>query len=316
MKATICGLVLLVAAFIAMLVTSDLGIVQLLLMLVGGWCLGFAFVDLTFRMRRNGLFLHIAGTIVVSAEGFAMVEFGGPLLAALPEPAGAALVVVQMAGITAAGWMLLGLISRVTDALTRRERRNAPTRTTPEWQRDESGDGSFVSVRAIEIRMRQVTLAMVAVVLFVSGIGTALLIAFDDLVMHLGARLSIVLIGLVLGLPAYAAVSTALRRRTEECTVAFGNDEVRVTVGAAASVIRFSDLEHLLWRCRSDYARLELRGNGVDLSLFTGLAKPEPGRTGELPPLPRRVFTRLERTGLAVSRSRRGDVVTFSRAVS
>ncbi|MDQ0649072.1 hypothetical protein QFZ53_003268 [Microbacterium natoriense] len=316
MKATICGLVLLAAAFVAMLVTNDLGIVPLLLMLVGGWCLGFAFVNLTFRMRRNGLFLHIAGAVVISAEGFAMIEFGGPLLAALPEPVGAALIVVQMAGITAVAWIWLGLLSRVTDALTRRERRNAPTRTTPQWERDEGGDGSFVSVRAIRLRMRQVTVAIVGVVLAVSGFGIALLIAFDDAVSHLGARLSIVLIGIVLGLPAYAALSTVLRRRTEECTIAFGNDEVRLTVGESSSVIRFSDLEHLRWRGGSDYARVELRGRGVDLSLFIGLAKPAPGRTAELPPLPRRVFTRLERVGLVVTRSRRGDVVTFSRTVS
>lgn len=316
MKATICGLVLLAAAYVAMLITNDLDIFPMLLMLVGGWCLGFAFVNLTFRMRRNGLFLHIAGAVVISAEGIVMVEFGGPLLAALPEPLGAALVVGQMAGITAAGWILLGLISRVTDALTRRERKNAPTRTTPEWERDVSGDGSFVSVRVVEIRMRQVTSAIVAVVLFISGIGIALLIALDVVVMHLGARLSIIIVGIVLGFPAYVALSTVLRRRTEACTIAFGNDEIRVTVGTAASVVRFVDLEHLRWRCGSEYARLELRGSGVDLSLFTGLAKPAPERTGELPQLPRRVFTRLERVGLTASRSRRGEVMTFSRTVS
>lgn len=316
MKATICGLALLAAAYVAMLITNDLGIIPLVLMLVGGWCLGFAFVNLTFGMRRNGLFLHIAGAVVICAEGFAMIEFGGPLLAALPEPAGAALVVVQMAGITAAGWILLGLLGRVTDALTRRERKRAPTRVTPPWERDESGDGSFVVFRGISMRMRHLTVAIVAVVLFVSGVGVALLIAFDGVVSHMGPRLSIILMGVVLGLPAYAVLSSVLRRRTENCTVAFGNDEVRITVGASASVIRFSELEHLRWRGASDYARVELRGSGVDVSLFTGLAKPAPGRTAELPPLPRRVFTRLERSGLVVSRSRRGDVVTFSRTVS
>lgn len=316
MKATICGLVLLTAAFFAMLITNDLGIVPLLLMLVGGWCLGFAVLNLTFRMRRNGLFLHIAVTVVLCAEGFAMVEFGGPLLAALPEPVGVALVVVQMATITAAGWLLLGLIGRVTDALARRERRNAPTRTTPEWERDPSGDGSFVSVRVVETRMRRLTCAIVAIVVFVSGAGIALLIALDDAVMGVGPKLSIVIMGLVLGLPAYGVLTTVLRRRTRDCRIAFGNDEVRVAVGGDTSVVRFADIERLRWRCDSDYARIELRGSDVDLSLFTGLAKPATGRTAELPALPRRVFTRLERVGLGVSRSRRGDVVTFSRTVS
>lgn len=316
MKATICGLALLAAAYVAMLLTNDLGLVPLLLMLVGGWCLGFAFVNLTFRMRRNGLFLHIAVTVVLCAEGFAMVEFGGPLLAALPEPVGVVLVVVQMATITAAGWMLLGLLSRVTDALTRRERRKAPTRTAPEWERDPSGDGSFVDVRVVELRMRRLIVALIAIVVFVSGAGVALLIALDDAVVRFGPKMSIVIMGLVLGLPSYAALTAVLRRRTRDCRIAFGNDDVRVTVGGSTSVVRFTEIEQLRWRGDSDYARIELRGAGVDLSLFSGLAKPLPGRTGQLPPLPRRVFTRFERHGLVVERSRRGDVVTIRRTVS
>ncbi|MFT4258573.1 hypothetical protein [Microbacterium sp.] len=316
MKATICGVVLLVAAFVAMLVMQDLGILPLLLMLVGGWCLGFAFVNLTFRMPRNGLALHIAGAVVISAEVVTMIEFGGPLLTVRPEPVGVAVIVAQTAAIPAACWIVLGILGRATDALTRRERRNAPIRRAPEWERDESGDGSFVRVRAIELRMRQLTLAIIGVVLVVSGIGVALLIAADGAIMHLGARLSIILMGIVLGLPAYAALSAVIRRRTRDCTIAFGNDEVRIGVGSTASVVRFSELEHLRWRCGSDYARVELRGGGIDLSLFSGLAKPAPGRTAELPPLPRRVFTRLEGAGLVVERSRRGDVVTFARTVS
>jgi hypothetical protein len=316
MKATICGLMLLVAAFVAMLITQDLGILPLLLMLVGGWCLGFAFVNLTFRMPRNGLAVHIAGAVVITAEVVTMIEFGGPLLAVLPEPSGAAVVVVQMAAIPAAGWIWLGLLGRVTDALTRRARKNAPTRRTPEWERDESGDGSLVSVRVIELRMRQLTLAIIGIVLVAGAVAAGLLIAFDDVVVHLGAKLSIVLVAIVLGLPAYAALGGVVRRRTEECTIAFGDDEVRIVVGTTASVIRYADLDRLLWRCGSDYARAELCGGGVDLSLFSGLAKPAPGRTAELPPLPRRVFTRLERAGLVVERSRRADVATFRRAVS
>ena len=146
--------------------------------------------------------------------------------------------------------------------------------------------------------------------------GVALLIALDDAVVRFGPKMSIVIMGLVLGLPSYAALTAVLRRRTRDCRIAFGNDEVRVTVGGDTSVVRFAEIEQLRWRGDSDYARIELRGSDVDLSLFTGLAKPVTGRTAELPPLPRRVFTRLERYGLTVSRSRRGDVVTFSRAVS
>ena len=316
MKAAIGGLVLLVAADALLLVTEDLGILPLLLMLVGGWCLGFAFVNLTFRMRRNGLFLHIAGAVVVAAVAVTMTVSGGNILSVLPDTVGTAVFVVQMAAIPAAGWILLGLIGRVTDAVTRRDRTNAPARSAPDWLRDERGDGSFVTFRAIEMRMRHLTLAILGVVLVVGGIAGVLLIGFSDVVERLGARVAIIFIGLVLGLPAYVALTALLRRGTKECRVAFGDDEVRIGVGETASVIRFSDLEHLRWRSRGDYARMEARGGGVDLSLMCGMAKPAPWRTAELPPLPRRVFTRLERAGLVVERSRRGDVVTIRRTVS
>ena len=316
MKAAICGVVLLAAAAVLMVLTGDLGLPQLLLMLVGGWSLGFAFVNLTSRMPRDGLVLHVAGAVVVAAVVVTLTGLGGPLVDVLPEPAGVVVVVVQMAAIPAAGWIWLGLLGRVTDAVARRARKDAPVRETPPWEREDDGDGSRVRFRGIRMRMRQLTLAIIGIVLVAGAVAAGLLIAFDDVVVHLGAKLSIVLVAIVLGLPAYAALGGAVRRRTEECTIAFGDDEVRIVVGATASVIRYADLDRLLWRCGSDYARAELRGGGVDLSLFSGLAKPAPGRTAELPPLPRRVFTRLERAGLVVERSRRGDVATFRRAVS
>jgi hypothetical protein len=112
----------------------------------------------------------------------------------------------------------------------------------------------------------------------------------------------------------YLLLLSVVRRRTEQVIVAFGNDELRVTVGGALHVIRYRELVFLHWGVRGDYARIEARGAGVDLSLFAGLAKPPPGRTSELPPLPRRVFRRLELAGLSVERRRRGEVVVFRRA--
>lgn len=312
MKAVICGTVLLVVAGALTLATEDLGFAQFLLMLVGGWCFGFAFVNLTFRMQRNGLFLHVAAAVVFGAAMVVMTEYGSRILELLPETARGLLVVVQMAAIPATGWIWIGLLGRATDALTRRERRNAPVRNTVEWERDESGDGSFITFTAIEMPMRRLTWAIVCVVLFVGAAGVALLIGFTDVVAYLPAKLSIILIGLVLGLPAYAALTAVMRRGTADCRLAFGNDEIRLQVGETASVIRFADLEHLRWRCASDYARIEVRGSGVDHSLITGIAKPTPGRTAELPQIPRRVFTRLERLGLRLERARRGDVVTFA----
>ncbi len=308
------GLALLTVAVFLTLAGADLGLPQFLLMLIGGWCLGFAFANLTFRMPRNGAVLHVGAAVVLGAVMVFFTEVGGRLLAAAPEPVKAVFVVAQLAAVPATGWIWLALLSRVTDAMTRRERRNAPVRTTPDWERDEGRDGSVVRFRAIEVRMRDVTVGIVAITLVSASVGVVLMILFDDIVMRIGPKMSIVLLGLVVGLPAYAALTAVLRRRTEDCTVAFGNDELRIGVGSSTHVIRFSDLEHLRWRMRSDYARIEARGGGVDLSLFTGLAKAPKGRLAELPPLPRRVFRRLELAGFSMEKSRRSEVVTFRKA--
>lgn len=309
------GFVLLAAATALTLGTGDLDILQLLLMLVGGWCFGFAFVNTTMRMPRNGVVLHIAVAVVLGALMAFITEYGGWPIEMLPEAVRGVLVVLWMAAIPATGWIWLGLLGRVTDALTRRERKNAPIRFAPEWERDERGDGSFVRFPAVELRLRHLTIAIVGIVVVVGLLELAILIAFDDIVLNLGPRMLIIVIGLVLGLPAYLVLTAVLRRRTEQCAIAFGDDEVRIDVGGAASVIRFSDLEHLRWRGRSDYARVEIRAAGIDLSLFTGIAKAPAGRTSELPPLPRRVFRRFELAGLVVEKSRRGEVITFRRPV-
>lgn len=309
------GFILLAAASALTLATEDLDILQLLLMLVGGWCFGFAFVNATDRMPRNGAVLHIAVAVVLGALMIFVTEYGGRLIEPLPEAVRGVFLVLWMAAIPATGWIWLGLLGRITDALTRRERRNAPVRVAPEWERDERGDGSFVRFAAIEMRLQHLTIAIVGIVVVVGLLELAILIWLGDIVLNLGPRMLIIVVGLILGLPAYLVLTAVLRRRTAQCTVAFGNDEIRVGVGAEASVIRHSDLEYLRWRGRSDYARVEIRGAGVDLSLFTGIAKAPTGRTAELPPLPRRVFRRLELAGLIVEKSRRGEVITFRRAV-
>ncbi|WP_102193247.1 hypothetical protein [Microbacterium aurantiacum] len=309
------GFVLLAAATALTLGTGNLDILQFLLMIVGGWCFGFAFVNATMRMPRNGVVLHIAVAVALGALMVFVTEYGGVLIEPLPEAARGIFVVLQMAAIPATGWIWLGLLGRVTDALTRRERKNAPIRVAPEWERDERGDGSFVRFLAVELRMQHLTVAIAGIVVVVGALSVVLLIALNDIVLSLGPRILIVVIGLVLGLPAYLVLTAVLRRRTEQCAIAFGNDEIRIDVGGAESVIRFSDLEHLRWRGRSDYARVEVRGAGVDVSLFTGIAKAPAGWTVELPRLPRRVFRRFELAGLVMEKSARGEVITFRRPV-
>ncbi|MGW9159374.1 hypothetical protein [Microbacterium sp. NPDC055665] len=309
------GAVLLLAAIGFTLAGDDLSFFPFLLMLVGGWCFGFAFVNATFDMEpaRNGAILHTAVAVVLGALVVSVIEFGGDLLDPFPDAVRGVAVVLQMAAIPAVGWIWLGLLSRVTDLFTRRDGKKRPLPVAPGWEREESGDGSIVRFPAIELRMRTLTQAIVAIVVVFGLLGVVALIALDDIAMRMGPRIAVILLGIVIGLPVYLAFTAILRRRTEACTVAFGNDELRVRVGTTVHTIPFRDLEFLRWRTRSDYARVEVRGAGADLSLVAGLAKPPRGLSAELPALPKRVHRRLELAGLALEKSRRDEVVTFRR---
>lgn len=309
----VVGAVLLLVAIGFTVLGDDLSFFPFLLMLVGGWCFGFAFVNATQEMvpARNGAILHLGVAVVLGALVAFVVEFGGDLLDPFPDAVRGIAVVLQLAAIPATGWIWLALIGRVTDLFARRDAKKRPPIVTPEWQRDESGDGSIVFFPAIELRMRALTQAIVGIVVVVGLFGVVLLITLDDIVMRMGPRIAIVLLGIVVGLPVYLVFTAIMRRRTAQCAVAFGNDELRVRVGDELHTIPFRELAHLRWRCRSDYARIEVRGAGADLSLFAGLAKPPRGFSAELPALPRRVYRRLELAGLTLEKARRGEVITF-----
>lgn len=309
------GLLFLIAAMVWTIAGDDLSFFPFLLMLLGGWSVAFSFVNATMEMRpvRTGVAVHLGVAVGLTAGMILVIESDDGLLAGLPDPVSAVVVVLQIAAGPAAGWIWLALLSRLTDLIGRRDAKRRPPPAAPEWEREEGRDGSGVEFTALDLRMGTLTLAIVGVVLVVGLAGTALLIAFDDAVMRVGARLAIILMGVVVGLPIYLLLIGVLRRRTLSCGVAFGNDELRIRAGTATHRIPFRHLQHLVWRTRSDYARIEVRGAGVDLSLIAGLAAPSPGRTGELPALPRRVFRRLELAGMRVERSRRDEVVTFRR---
>lgn len=314
----IVGLLLLAAAIAWTVAGDDLSFFPFLLMLIGGWALAFSFVNATTELRpvRNGVVLQLGVAAVLTALMLFMIEFGGAeLLAGLPETVRAVMVVLQIAAAPATAWIWLALLARIADLIRRRDTARRPEPVPPEWQREEDGDGSRVEFPALDLRMRSLTVGIIGVVVLVGLAGTALLISFDDAVMSMGPRIAIVVMGVVVGLPAYFLLRATLRRRTVSCAVAFGNDELRIRIGSSIHRIPFPELQTLVWRTRSDYARVEVRGADADLSLIAGLARPPTGRTAELPPLPRRVFRRLELAGLSVERSRRDEVVTFRRTV-
>ncbi|KQZ11233.1 hypothetical protein ASD23_03875 [Agromyces sp. Root1464] len=289
-------------------------LIPYLLMLVGGWLCGFSFVNATFRMTpvRRGVIVHVIGAIVSAAFVVTAVEFGGALLATTPELVRISFLIMQFAAIPAAGWIWLGLISRVSSIVGTSKAKAALT--TPEWVRAEHGHGSEVRFSAVPITMRALTTAIVVIVVVMGGLAAAALVAAGDLVYAFGPRLTVIGIGVVFALPAYLAVLAVVRRRTVAGVIGFGNDRLWLSIGSTTTIVAFRDLERLVWRCRSDYARIEVRGAGLDVSLVTGIAKPVPGTTAVLPALPRRVLGRLQDEGFTLERSRRGEVLTFRRA--
>lgn len=289
-------------------------LVPYLLMLVGGWLCGFSFVNLTFRMSppRNGVILHVIGAVAAGAFLWLTIEVGRPLLEAATEPLKISFIIVQFAAIPAAGWIWLGLLSRITSAVGRPSKKR-PARVAPEWVRAEHGRGSEVRFAAVPMTMRALTAAMLAITVVVGGIAIVALIAAGDLVYAVGARLAIVIVGVVFALPAYFAYLAIVRRRTLDCTIGFGDDRLWLRTGASTTVVKFDELEELVWRCRSDYARVEVRTASLDVSLIVGAARALPGATAELPALPRWVLGRLGDLGFELERSRRGEVLTFRR---
>ena len=201
----IWGIAFLIAAIIWTLAGDDLSFFPFLLMLLGGWGIAFSFVTATMEMRpaRTGALVHIAVAVALTALMIAVIQSDGDLLAALSEPVRAVVVVLQIAAGPAVGWIWLGLLSRVADLFARRDATTRTPPTPPEWKRDESGDGSRVEFPAVDLRMRALTLGIIAVVLVVGLAGTALLIAFDDVVMRMGARILIIVMGVAVGLPVY-----------------------------------------------------------------------------------------------------------------
>lgn len=319
----VIGVGLLVAAIAWTLAGGDLDFFPFLLMLLGGFGIAFSFVNATMEMRpaRVGVIVHVVVAAALAATVLVMIEFdGAELLADLPEPARAIALVLQIAAGPATGWILLGLLSRVTDLFRRRDTEKRPAPVAPVWQREDTADGSGVDFPAVPLRMRTLTMAIVVIVVVVGLAGTALLIALDGAGMLFGPRIAVIVVGAGLALPVYLVLLAVTRRRTLVCAVAFGDDELRIRAGASTYRILFRDLQTLVWRTRSDYARIEVQGTtaegaAVDLSLIAGLAKAPAGRISELPALPRRVFRRLELAGMAVHRTRRDEVVTFRRGV-
>ncbi|GAB3595670.1 hypothetical protein [Microbacterium tumbae] len=302
------ALLCLVTATAILIAADDLVLPGYLLMLGGGWLCGFGFVNATLRMPApSGVLVHLCGAVGAGGLLLLLASPGDGLSARAPEVLRAAVVVMQMAAAPAAGWIWLGLLGRATSAIGRRDASKAPERVVPGWLRD--GDRSVLRFAAIPLRMRALTWAIVGIVVVLGAVATWALVATGDLAERLGPRLLIVGVGLVLVLPAYLVLRHVLRLRTVDAVLTISADRLRADAGDIDLDVALEQIDRLLWRTDSDYARVEVRAAAAELTLNAGLARVPAGAAPRLPELPRHVRRRLELAGFTPCRPRQGVVI-------
>ncbi|QJU55369.1 hypothetical protein SCB71_20310 [Herbiconiux sp. KACC 21604] len=305
--------VLLAGALPWYLVGEGLELVPFLLGLIGGWLCGLGFVNATFRMpSRRGAIVHVVGAVVAGAVLWFSTQIWPDVAPAMPEGLRSVAFLVQMASIPAAGWIWLGLISRIT-ALARRPAREAPV--PPGWEEDY--DGSIVRFSAVPMRLRTLTLQIVALVAVGGVVCTVLLIAFDDVAMSLGPRILVIVLGAAVALPLYGLLRLRNSRHTVDCSVAFGAKRMRVTAADSTLELEYDHVAELTWVTGTDYARVDVVGVGAGdaarQSLVVGVARQSPGVAPGLPSLSRRIVRTLEAAGLSPVPQRRTGTSVYRR---
>ncbi|MEQ6899362.1 hypothetical protein [Microbacterium sp. KR10-403] len=300
------GALLLLIALPWYLGGAGLDLLPYLLTLVGGWTFGFSFVNLTLRMPpRRGLVLHLV-VAVLAAVVVATTIFGQVIPdARIPERLRALLVLLQLAVIPAIGWIWLALLGRITIAV----RRPRAEKTVPGFARER--DGSIVRFPAVRMPIRDLRIAVVVLVVLLGGTALALLVAFDAFV--LGPKMTVILLGTVIGLPAYYGLMAYYHRRTIEASVWLASGRMRIVAGAERFEVDFADIRMLRWRTDSEEARVEVRTASLDLSLIAGLARVPKGAIAALPGLPPDVRRSLESAGLSAETGRAKGMTTWTR---
>lgn len=277
---------------------SDDWIVPFLLTLLGGWLAGNAILDGLNRVEpfRIRIMLHIGAIAAIALTIWAMFLWTKPLAKAgiLPDSGWGVFFALQMAGLVAVAWLVLALLHTVT-ALVKVGSKPVDRRL-PEWEAAES-DGAIVRFSAAPMRFGALTGVIVGTIVVASLLGAGLMLAFPA-IMNAGPMVVIVALALVIGLPLYAIISAMFRVRSRRCSILFGDRRLRLEVGDDVFECGYVQLDELIWRRGSEYARIELGARGERRSLIVGVAKQPPGTAPNLPELSRRTKRLLEAAGL------------------
>ncbi|PII82804.1 hypothetical protein BMH32_03720 [Leucobacter sp. OLJS4] len=294
---------LLIAAASVLFATGSFGlsddwIVPFLLTLLGGWFAGNAILDGLNRVEpfRIRIMLHVGATAAIALTIWAMFLWTKPLAQTgiLPDSGWGVFFALQMAGLVTVAWLALALLHTVT-ALVKVGSKPVERRL-PEWEAAES-DGAIVRFSAAPMRFGALTGVIVGTVIVASLLGAGLMLAFPA-VMNVGPMVVIIAFALVIGLPLYAIISAMFRARSRRCSILFGDRRLRLEVGDDVFECGYAQLDELLWRRGSEYARIELSARGEQRSLIVGVAKQPPEVAPNLPELPRRTKRLLEAAGL------------------
>lgn len=283
-----------------------------LLTLLTGWLCGFAFVGFTLGMARKpwGVALHVLGALVTGALLSWVTFADSSVLKDLPGTARSLLLFVQLGAIPGVAWIWLALLGRVTVLASKPAKGAKPPRITPGWEATRKG--TQVRFSAIPMPMRTFTVIIAAVVLVVGALVVILLSTVDWFLKTGSAQVIILVVGVVFALPAYTLFRSIVGRTTIPCSISFNEDCLRVEAGHEASVVPYSELERLIWRCDSDYARVEVQGGGHDISLIVGVARMPNSVLPQLPPLSQRTLARLAQAGFEVQRTRRPGLTVLA----
>jgi hypothetical protein len=175
----------------------------------------------------------------------------------------------------------------------------------PAWRPTPAGD--VLRFAAVPARLRTLALAVVAVVLVGGAVLTAaaVLLAGRD---SAAGRLVVVGGALLLCLPLVAAVTLPFRWRTVPCTVTAGEDALMLAIGDRTLRVAWEQVDDLVWRTGTEYARVALRAGATRTSLLVGVARPLPGHAADLPTLAPRAIRALQDAEMSVSRGRPGYV--------
>lgn len=175
----------------------------------------------------------------------------------------------------------------------------------PAWRPTPAGD--VLRFAAVPARLRTLALAVVAVVLVGGAVLTAaaVLLAGRD---SAAGRLVVVAGALLLCLPLVAAATLPFRWRTVPCTVTAGEDALMLTIGDRTLRVAWEEVDDLVWRTGTEYARLVLRAGATRVSLLVGVARPLPGHAAVLSPVGPGAVRALGAAGTAASSRRPGHV--------